>query len=497
MLRRGALVLLLLFSSGLAALWGAEHFGLKWPWEPAPERAEAPATPQPALEPLPPAATHSTDATPSPDHKTREHAPAAGPDPKAASSSQTREQAEKAAGKALEDTTAALAPDQPGTATPAPGSVALDISRISPEGSSVFAGRAEPDTYVTVMADGKPAGTARADSNGEWSLSTEYKFSSADAAITFETSRTPPPAPEPLPAPAKIAEKATEPAPQSATSAATEALKKFEDLVAEAREEVKKAQEEKARVEQEKARREAEAPPAAAQDRKEAERADNAPAPTPEAAKPEAPRAPAENAARPESTTAPPQTPASEDASPRQGDAASSTADGGAPPSGRTADARDAAPAKSAASTADKGEAQQHQQANAAAATSSAAREAKPQGASVPIPVPIMFVYNEATLTPEGERAAGLLLEYLTLKRLSAVELTGHADERGTYEYNMDLSRERLEAVSARLKKGGYTGELKLIPKGKSEPYSGVDRSRYSGEALYQLDRRVELRVAR
>ncbi len=40
-------------------------------------------------------------------------------------------------------------------------------------------------------------------------------------------------------------------------------------------------------------------------------------------------------------------------------------------------------------------------------------------------------------------------------------------------------------------------GELDLVPKGKSEPFSGVDRSKFSGEALYQLDRRVELRVYR
>lgn len=108
-----------------------------------------------------------------------------------------------------------------------------------------------------------------------------------------------------------------------------------------------------------------------------------------------------------------------------------------------------------------------------------------------------MFVYNEATLTPDGERAAKLLLEYLTLKRYSAIELTGHADERGTYEYNMDLSRERLNAVASRLKDGGYAGDLTLVPKGKSEPYAGVDRKRYTGEALFQLDRRVELRIAR
>jgi outer membrane protein OmpA-like peptidoglycan-associated protein len=100
-------------------------------------------------------------------------------------------------------------------------------------------------------------------------------------------------------------------------------------------------------------------------------------------------------------------------------------------------------------------------------------------------------------LTSEGRRAAALLLEYLTLKKLNGVELTGHADERGSDAYNYELSRERLDAVAVLLKDGGYTGRLKLTPKGKSEPYMGVDRSAYTGEALYQLDRRVELRLQR
>ncbi len=114
-----------------------------------------------------------------------------------------------------------------------------------------------------------------------------------------------------------------------------------------------------------------------------------------------------------------------------------------------------------------------------------------------PIPVPIMFVYNEAELTPEGQRGVGLLLEYVKLERLPSIELSGHADERGTDEYNMDLSRERLETVQRILREGGYDGQLKLSPKGKSEPFTGVDRTKFTQEALFQLDRRVELHIVR
>jgi outer membrane protein OmpA-like peptidoglycan-associated protein len=109
------------------------------------------------------------------------------------------------------------------------------------------------------------------------------------------------------------------------------------------------------------------------------------------------------------------------------------------------------------------------------------------------IPVPVTFVFNEATFTDDGQKAAALLLEYLKLKSFKKVMLTGHADERGSDELNMELSRERLQTVADFLKAGGYSGELDLVPKGKREPYLGVVRSDYNQEELWQLDRRVEL----
>jgi outer membrane protein OmpA-like peptidoglycan-associated protein len=115
---------------------------------------------------------------------------------------------------------------------------------------------------------------------------------------------------------------------------------------------------------------------------------------------------------------------------------------------------------------------------------------------SASIPVPMTFVFDQATLTADGEKTATHLLEYLQLKKFAAVTLSGHADERGTAEYNMELSRKRLETVSAFLRKGGYNGKMTLVPEGASEPFKGVDRSKFSQDDLMQLDRRVELRNA-
>jgi outer membrane protein OmpA-like peptidoglycan-associated protein len=109
----------------------------------------------------------------------------------------------------------------------------------------------------------------------------------------------------------------------------------------------------------------------------------------------------------------------------------------------------------------------------------------------------VTFVYNEATLTTDGRKAAALLLEYLQLKRFPRITLTGHADERGSEELNLVLSRERLDTVARFLREGGYAGQLELVPKGKGEPYKGVVRGDFSQEDLWQLDRRVELVVLR
>lgn len=163
MLRRVALVLLLLAASGLAAIFAAGRFGVTLPWDIASSTAPDPA-----------------QKTAAPVSKDREQAPAA-----------KEEQAAKSAETVIDQTVAALGKtDEP---KPASGNVEIDISRISPDGSSVFAGRAEPDTYVTVMENGKPAGTVKSDEQGEWSLVTDHRFASTDPTLTFSTSKTPPP----------------------------------------------------------------------------------------------------------------------------------------------------------------------------------------------------------------------------------------------------------------------------------------------------------------
>lgn len=128
---------------------------------------------------------------------------------------------------------------------------------------------------------------------------------------------------------------------------------------------------------------------------------------------------------------------------------------------------------------------------------------AKPMADTLPsspakrLPQPIPFNYNEAELTVEGRQAATSLSKYLLSERLEAVTLSGHADERGSQPYNMELSRQRLDAVANFLRDAGYAGELVLLPKGKMEPLDIPDRRSLARDEVYRMDRRVELHQAK
>lgn len=112
-----------------------------------------------------------------------------------------------------------------------------------------------------------------------------------------------------------------------------------------------------------------------------------------------------------------------------------------------------------------------------------------------PIPIPITFFTDEAVMTPNGDKAAQLLADYLRITKPHAVSLTGHADSRGPEGYNLELSRRRLAAIEQFVRAAGYEGGLKLVPLGETVPYRLVDRSKLTVEQRYQLDRRVELQV--
>jgi outer membrane protein OmpA-like peptidoglycan-associated protein len=133
---------------------------------------------------------------------------------------------------------------------------------------------------------------------------------------------------------------------------------------------------------------------------------------------------------------------------------------------------------------------------HAGVAASSTKVPHRPTEPAPPTPMPITFAYDSTDFTPIGKRGAAALSEFLRAQKLASATLSGHADERGSDAYNMELSRRRLDSVARYLRESGYAGKLVLVPKGRSEPFLSPERWKLPREDALQLDRRVELHLA-
>ena len=371
---------------------------------------------------------------------------------------------------------------------------AFDISRIDPDGTSVFAGRAEPLAKVTILEDGSAIGTAQADENGEWTFATEHKFASADPKIGLTA--------QPASASQKSAEgnkkiaaltgdqgdksqgatgvpsnssQEAEPTPRSAKSVTSRMLKDLESMVDTARVAAQKKADEAKTQDTQSTEGTARAAVSAATEEVPARTEDRPSASETVAAKDEPVRTEARTAAANDDATAAKM--------PLRPEAGTTTYEAAATLTERPAATEKAEPASTGSASVTM----------AAVSPPAQVTPSVEPAARKSVPIPITFVFNESIFTGDGEKAAALLLEYLNLKQFSKVSLTGHADERGSNSLNMNLSRDRLDAVARYLKQRGFDGELELTPKGETEPYTGLDRSKYPKEELFQLDRRVEL----
>lgn len=98
------------------------------------------------------------------------------------------------------------------------------------------------------------------------------------------------------------------------------------------------------------------------------------------------------------------------------------------------------------------------------------------------------FEFDQSTLT--AATRALLIAHAADLKTYPRnVRLEGHADERGTREYNMALGERRAMAVRDFLRSEGVTTPIEVVSYGEEQPVS-------SGgfEAAWSLDRRVEIK---
>ncbi len=99
------------------------------------------------------------------------------------------------------------------------------------------------------------------------------------------------------------------------------------------------------------------------------------------------------------------------------------------------------------------------------------------------------FEYDSSDLKPEAMRALDVHARDLKANG-NRVVLEGHADERGTREYNMALGERRAKAVQRYLVlQGVNAGQLELVSYGEERPVATG-----SDEYSWSQNRRVELR---
>lgn len=100
----------------------------------------------------------------------------------------------------------------------------------------------------------------------------------------------------------------------------------------------------------------------------------------------------------------------------------------------------------------------------------------------------VSFGFNSASLSSEGRSALDAMLECYQ-KRTGLVTITGHADERGTTDYNLALGQRRAETVERYLTSNGVSKRrVKTVSYGEEKPLQ-----RGSSEAAWAANRRAEI----
>lgn len=107
-------------------------------------------------------------------------------------------------------------------------------------------------------------------------------------------------------------------------------------------------------------------------------------------------------------------------------------------------------------------------------------------------PLPVRFVYDQATFTPEGLEDAAFMRGYLREQGDPSILLTGHTDPKGDDAYNCRLSWRRVAALEKYLKDQGYAGRIAVVGMGERQPRKVFEAEKLTEAENHQLQRRVE-----
>lgn len=101
----------------------------------------------------------------------------------------------------------------------------------------------------------------------------------------------------------------------------------------------------------------------------------------------------------------------------------------------------------------------------------------------------IYFDFDKSTIRPEYRGIVQAHAAYLASSGSARMTLEGHADERGTREYNLGLGERRGNAVSGLMSaQGGRGNQLTVVSYGEERP-----TCRVSDDECWSMNRRVEI----
>lgn len=101
----------------------------------------------------------------------------------------------------------------------------------------------------------------------------------------------------------------------------------------------------------------------------------------------------------------------------------------------------------------------------------------------------VYFDLDQDSLKPEFQAVMACHAKYLRDRPSSRINLEGHADERGSREYNMGLGERRGNGVSSALvANGGSASQLSVVSYGEERPVCTE-----SSESCWAQNRRVEI----
>lgn len=101
----------------------------------------------------------------------------------------------------------------------------------------------------------------------------------------------------------------------------------------------------------------------------------------------------------------------------------------------------------------------------------------------------VYFDFDQDALKPEFQAIIGCHAKYLRDRPSSRITLEGHADERGSREYNLGLGERRGNAVNSALQAaGGSASQLEVVSYGEERPVATG-----SNEEAWAQNRRVEI----